>query len=98
MTKPAMHGVIRASRALRFVTAKDDQFAETGSRSTWTRPAASLAWRRRSSVILIEQNFGPHIEQKAAVLKASWGRVSSCIRRAVSGSSERLNWASQSNL
>ncbi len=30
----------------------------------------------------IEQNFGPHIEQKCATLCASFGRVSSCMARA----------------
>ena len=48
-------------------------------------------------MIRIEQNLGPHMEQKAAVLNASWGRVSSCMRRAVSGSRERRNCSSQSN-
>jgi hypothetical protein len=48
-------------------------------------------------VIFIEQNFGPHIEQKCATLWASLGSVSSCIARAVSGSRPRLNWSSQRN-
>ena len=39
----------------------------------------------------IEQNFGPHIEQKCADLCASFGMVSSCIERAVSGSKLKLN-------
>src|SRR5690348_12098429 len=39
--------------------------------SIWTRAAASAAYLRRSSVIRIEQNLGPHMLQKAAVLKAS---------------------------
>ncbi len=39
--------------------------------STCTSPAAADACLRRSSVIRIEQNFGPHIEQNAAVLNAS---------------------------
>src|ERR1700722_17532230 len=48
--------------------------------------------------IFIEQNFGPHMEQKCASLKPSSGRVSSCMARAVSGSSERSNWRFQSKL
>jgi hypothetical protein len=46
-------------------------------------------------VIFIEQNFGPHIEQKCATLCASFGSVSSWNSRAVSGSSPRLNWSCQ---
>ena len=34
-------------------------------------------YSRTSWVIFIEQNFGPHIEQKCATLWASFGRVSS---------------------
>src|ERR1051326_8651579 len=55
------------------------------------------AMSRMSCVIFIEQNFGPHIEQKCATLCASFGSVSSWKARAVSGSSERLNWSSQRN-
>jgi hypothetical protein len=36
-------------------------------------------------VISIEQNFGPHIEQKCASLCASFGKVSSWNSRAISG-------------
>ena len=39
--------------------------------SSRTSPAAWIACLRKSSLILIEQNFGPHIEQNAADLKAS---------------------------
>ena len=45
----------------------------------------------------MEQNCGPHIEQKWATLAPSAGSVSSWNSRAVSGSSERLNWSSQRN-
>ena len=48
--------------------------------------SALMSW-----LIRIEQNFGPHIEQKCAVLCASFGKVSSCMLRAVSGSSDKLN-------
>ena len=41
--------------------------------------------RRMSWEIFIEQNFGPHIEQKWAVLAGSAGKVSSWNSRAVSG-------------
>jgi hypothetical protein len=41
-------------------------------------------------VIFIEQNFGPHIEQKCATLCASFGSVSSWKARAVSGSSAEV--------
>ena len=41
----------------------------------------------------IEQNFGPHIEQKCALFCGSLGRVASWYRRAVSGSRLRLNWS-----
>jgi hypothetical protein len=40
-------------------------------------PAIATASCRRSRVICIEQNFGPHIEQKCATLWASFGKVSS---------------------
>jgi len=46
-------------------------------------------------VIFIEQKCGPHIEQKWAIFAPSAGSVSSWNSRAVSGSSERLNWSSQ---
>src|SRR5690606_14476154 len=48
-------------------------------------------------LIFIEQNFGPHIEQKWAVLAGSAGSVSSWSSRAVSGSRARLNWSSHRN-
>ena len=35
------------------------------------------AYSRTSAVIFIEQNFGPHMEQKWATLWASFGRVAS---------------------
>ena len=50
-----------------------------------------------SCVIRIEQNFGPHIEQNFADLNTSCGSVSSCIARAVSGSSDSSNCRFQSN-
>ncbi|MNP37227.1 hypothetical protein D3C76_1306620 [compost metagenome] len=55
------------------------------------------AYSRTSWVIFIEQNFGPHMEQKCATLAESFGRVSSWYERAVSGSRPRLNWSSQRN-
>src|SRR5271157_4770181 len=64
-------------------------FAPTGS------PSAAIL--RISWVMRIEQNLGPHIEQNFADLKTSWGKVSSCIERAVSGSSESSNCLFQSN-
>ena len=45
----------------------------------------------------IEQNLGPHIEQKWAVLAGSAGSVSSWYARAVSGSSDSSNWSCQRN-
>ena len=52
---------------------------------------------RMSCVTFIEQNFGPHIEQNFADLNTSCGSVSSCIARAVSGSSDNSNCRFQSN-
>ena len=52
---------------------------------------------RMSCVTFIEQNFGPHIEQNFADLNTSCGNVSSCIARAVSGSSDNSNCRFQSN-
>ena len=46
---------------------------------------------RRSSLIRMEQNRGPHMEQNSALLNTSCGSVSSCIERAVSGSSDNAN-------
>src|SRR5207253_10839192 len=57
----------------------------------------STARLRISCVIRIEQNFGPHIEQNFADLNTSCGSVSSCIARAVSGSSDSSNCRFQSN-
>ena len=48
--------------------------------------------------IFMEQNFGPHMEQKWASLKPSSGSVSSCMARAVSGSSDKSNCRFQSKL
>jgi hypothetical protein len=42
-------------------------------------------------VIFMEQNLGPHMEQKWAVLAGAAGSVASWYARAVSGSSARLN-------
>src|SRR3954471_3709531 len=50
---------------------------------------------RTSALIFIEQNLGPHIEQKCAVLAPSAGSVWSWNASAVSGSSDRLNWSRQ---
>src|SRR6476646_9708666 len=52
---------------------------------------------RTSCVIFIEQNLGPHIEQKCAVLAPSAGSVWSWNASAVSGSRLRLNWSRQRN-
>ena len=41
----------------------------------------------------MEQNLGPHMEQKWAVLAGSWGSVASWNNLAVTGSSDRLNWS-----
>src|ERR1700739_2102838 len=57
----------------------------------------AAAYSRTSWLIFIEQNLGPHMEQKWAVFIASFGRVSSWYSRAVSGSRARLNWSSQRN-
>src|SRR6266436_7552448 len=59
--------------------------------------APSVASLRISCVMRIEQNFGPHIEQNLADLNTSCGSVSSCMARAVSGSSDSSNWRFQSN-
>ena len=56
----------------------------------------SAAMARMSSVIFMEQYLGPHMLQKWALLKVSCGRVSSCMRRAVSGSSDWRNCSFQS--
>jgi tetratricopeptide (TPR) repeat protein len=50
-----------------------------------------------SCVIFIEQNFGPHMEQKCAIFAPSAGSVSSWYASAVTGSSDRLNWSRQRN-
>src|SRR6266446_829557 len=56
-----------------------------------------FAYSRISWVICIEQNLGPHIEQKCASLAPSAGKVWSWNFSAVSGSSDRLNWSRQRN-
>ncbi len=48
---------------------------------------------RRGALTCMEQNLGPHMEQKWAVLAGSCGRVASWNSRAVTGSSDRLNWS-----
>ena len=54
--------------------------------SFWAAAASRMSW-----LIFMLQNFGPHMEQKWAVLWASLGRVASWNLRAVSGSSPKLN-------
>src|SRR5207244_261373 len=61
------------------------------------RRIPSAARSLSSCEIFIEQNFGPHIEQKCALFAGDAGSVSSWKDRAVSGSSARLNWSSQRN-
>ena len=61
------------------------------------RNPCDAAYSRTSCVIFIEQKCGPHIEQKCAPLAAGAGNVSSWNSRAVSGSSDRLNWSCQRN-
>ncbi len=51
--------------------------ASRNSRDFAAMPAIASASWRRSRVICIEQNFGPHIEQKCATLWLSFGNVSS---------------------
>src|SRR3712207_4772814 len=61
-------------------------------------PAFCFAAKSLTSwVIFIEQNLGPHIEQKWAVLAPSAGGVWSWYCSAVSGSRLRLNWSRQRN-
>src|SRR5260370_62552 len=55
----------------------------------WATGACALSVR--CVCVFIEQHFGPHMAQNSALLKASWGSVSSCFRFASSGSSERAN-------
>jgi len=45
----------------------------------------------------MEQNFGPHIEQKCAVSDASAGSVSSWNASAVCGSRDSANWSCHRN-
>src|SRR5688572_8442982 len=66
-----------------------------GSITARGSPVAAIL--RMSSVIRIEQYLGPHMLQKWALLKVSCGSVSSCMRRAVSGSSDKRNCSFQSN-
>ena len=61
-----------------------------------TAAASSAVKVSTLAEIFIEQNFGPHMEQKCASLKPSSGSVSSCMERAVSGSSESANCSFQS--
>ena len=51
-----------------------------------------MSWEMR-----MEQNLGPHIEQKWAVLAGSAGRVSSWYSCAVTGSRPSPNWSRQRN-
>src|SRR5436190_23673952 len=64
----------------------------TSSETPW-----ASAYSRTSWLIRIEQNLGPHMEQKWAVLAGSAGSVSSWYDRAVSGSSDKSNWSSHRN-
>src|SRR4051812_2686111 len=74
--------------------------AKASDSATSCASARSMgAGRSRSArwvCTFIEQNLGPHMAQNSAVLKASWGSVSSCLRCAASGSSERRNCSRQS--
>jgi len=63
------------------------------SRPAGRQPAPRVPLRGAGRRACMEQNFGPHIEQKCAVLAGSCGSVASWNRRAVTGSSDRLNWS-----
>src|SRR5208283_753220 len=63
----------------------------TGSICASTAAASASVNSSVFADLFIEQNFGPHIEQNAASLKPSSGNVSSCMERAVSGSSDSSN-------
>src|SRR5579864_4504982 len=63
--------------------------ASTASASSAVNCSVLAEW-------FMEQNLGPHMEQKAASLKPSSGSVSSCIASAVSGSSDNSNCFRQS--
>lgn len=76
----------------RKITAKPTCSMPTARASSTPYPC-SLAYSRTSSVIFMEQNLGPHMEQKCAVLPPSAGSVSSWYDRAVGGSRARLNWS-----
>src|SRR5207253_417053 len=56
-----------------------------------SRMPCARASARTSCEMRMEQNFGPHMEQKCATLWPSFGSVASWKAQAVSGSSARLN-------
>src|SRR5688500_18878329 len=57
----------------------------------------AVAYSLTSWLMRMEQNFGPYMEQKWAVLAVFAGSVSSWYALAVSGSRARSNWSSQRN-
>src|SRR4249919_1501370 len=70
--------------------ADEEGSPSTGSGRTVGFCSCSRANSRTSWLIFIEQNLGPHMLQKCAVLAPSAGRVWSWKASAVSGSSDRL--------
>src|SRR5947209_119420 len=84
-------GLMRDHSAACPIETSEALAARTASASAAVNCSVFAEW-------FIEQNFGPHMEQNAASLKPSSGRVSSCIARAVSGSSDNSNCRFQSKL
>src|SRR5207248_6421866 len=74
-------------KAARRANSSDSSTSCSGARSI----TAGCDLSSRCVCTFIEQNFGPHMAQNSAVLKASCGRVSSCLDFAASGSSESAN-------
>src|SRR5579872_2607877 len=97
MASPASAATKMMAPPILFSTVYGFALAGGSERETVNGTHDSTAILRMSCVMRIEQNFGPHIEQNFADLNTSCGSVSSCMARAVSGSSDNSNCRFQSN-
>src|SRR5690606_15988304 len=98
---------VRAPGPCQLVIGRYTRFPDSANSADFSAIPASMAaisvrlfrsaYSRTSAEIRIEQNFGPHIEQKCAVFAGSAGNVSSWYSRAVSGSSDNANWSRHRN-
>ena len=84
---------LAASRCSSFLPQQSSLVTSLQTANSLHRSMNHVEWARGGNGTCMEQNLGPHMEQKWAVLAGSCGSVASWNRRAVTGSSDRWNWS-----